>query len=266
MSNRDALHEEQGNVTKLERGRKPRTLLASEPPTDGSSAGEFAAWLTVQLGLGADPILRADRFGHTDDSRFVFHLQSKRRITYDRLAELFDSRTLVRHIVQVTGATLPPYAYADALKIATVAVLLSELVGDDDDRNEAWEWAASFLEFAALNIHIYEAIYTPDGKWRALSAIRSWRPPANLPPYCEAAERAIVVADHGTGDRLVRTSDVAAHVRSRTGKPIAWSSLHGRMAEIGWEHLGQWEQRQPDGYGRLKAHLYRISGGWEQGD
>ena len=265
MSGRDALRDVQDPVRNL-RPRAARTLLPSDPPSEAAAASEQAQWLTVTLALGADAIVSATRFGRSDDSRVVVTQESKRRTVFDRQAELFDAKTLVRRFVQTTGATIAPYGAGDALKIATAIVRLSDLADDDDDRHETWEWAASFLEFAARNIHTYEAIYTPEGKWRTLSALRSWRPPADLVPNCEAAERAIVVADQATGDRIVRTSDVAAHVRQRTGKAISWSSLHGRMTEIGWEHLGEWEQRQPAGHRRLKAHVYRVPGDWERGE
>ncbi len=86
-------------------GRRPRTLLPSEPPHDAATAGELSAWLTVVLGLGRDPIVAATRFGRSDDSRCVVTTKSQQRIVFDRQAELFDSKVLVRRFVQITSAT-----------------------------------------------------------------------------------------------------------------------------------------------------------------
>ena len=73
---------------------------------------------------------------------------------------------------------------------------------------------------------------------------------------------AVLVKD-ATGKRIVRTSDIAAHVRGQTGRPIVWASLHSRVIEIGWEHPGQVQQRQPNGHGKVKARIYVIPPGWE---
>lgn len=64
-------------------------------------------------------------------------------------------------------------------------------------------------------------------------------------------------------DGILRTSDFAAHVRGQLGRPLSWGALHGRMVEVGWEHRGEVEQRQPNGSGRVKAHLYAAPDGWE---
>jgi hypothetical protein len=265
VRDRDLPPDEPGNVTRITPARKAASKLKGEPPQDNASAAELAAWLTIQLGLGHDPITAATRYGHTDDSRFVFTLQSKTRITYERGAELFDPKPLVRHVTQATnGIAKPPtYTSADTFTLAAFALRLSTLVDDLDDRSEATDWGLTFLEGAVGNTVEIEQLRTPLGKWRALSAIVHFHAPVDVLNRYEVAERSIIVRDPDTLERLVRSSDIAAHARNRMGRSIAWGALHSRMSEIGWQHLGRFAQRQPGGHGHLSAHLYRIPGDWE---
>ena len=78
--------------------------------------------------------------------------------------------------------------------------------------------------------------------------------------------RSPLVIDGATGTRILRTSDFAAHARGEAGRPLPWAALHGRMVEVGWEHRGEVEQRQPRGQGRRRCHVYAVADGWEGGD
>lgn len=260
---KQAAEEQIGNVHDLQRGRKPRTLLPSDPPAAGATHDELRAWATVALGLGGDPIDNGVRFGSHEDARMVVTLRSGKRLVFDRQADVFDAPILRRRVVIATGATLPHYGPADVQKIATVLVRLAELVADDDDRDEAHDWAHTFLTAAERNTIDIASMATPAGRYEALSILARWKLPADLPPYAPAAERSVIVRDAQTGTRLVRTSDFAAHVRSIVGRPLAWAALHSRMEEIGWKHRGEVEQRQPGGQGKAKAHLYAIPGSWD---
>lgn len=244
-------------------GRKPRTQLTSPPPPAGASSAQLADWITVALALGADPLKRTVRYGRHDDARMVLELASGARIVFDRQAEAFDPRTLVRRVVLATGQGVPTYGAADAQTIATALVRAADLLDEDDDRNEAREWALSFLVAAERNTITVADASTPEGRYEALSALVSWKAPGDLSPYAPVAERSALVLDTASGARLARTSDVAAHVRQQIGRPIPWPALHGRLIEVGWQHRGQVEQRQPRGHARVKVHAYAIPAGWE---
>lgn len=245
------------------KGRRPRTLLPSAAPQPGSPRGELAAWVTVALALGADPVARVERYGLHEDARLVILLHSGKRITFDRAADAFDARRLERVIVLATGAMLPHYAGADAASIAGAIVRLAETLAEDDSRSEAAEWGRAFLRNASPNTIDVAETHTPAGRYEALCALTAWKAPEHLSPYAPASERAPVVHDTASGQRLVRVSDLAAHVRGQLGRPLGWSALHGRMVEVGWEHRGEVEQRQPGGHSRVRVHAYAIPPGWE---
>jgi len=228
----------------------------------GADRAALQAWATVALGLGADPVSDVTRFGRHEDARLVITLKSGARIVFDRQAEVFDAPILRRRVIIATGATLPYYGPPDVQTIATALMRMSEIADEDDDRHEARDWADSFLAAASRNVIDVSDFGTPEGRWEALNALVSWKSPADLPAYAPAAERAVIVKD-ATGKRIVRTSDIAAHVRGQTGRPIVWASLHSRVIEIGWEHPGQVQQRQPNGHGKVKARIYVIPPGWE---
>jgi hypothetical protein len=259
--------------------RKSRSLLPSPAPAAGASREELMAWATVVLGLGSDPIVNVTRFGRHEDARMVLTLKSGQRIVFERQADVFDPPTLRRRIIIATSATIPHYGGADVQTIATALLRLAELASEDDDRGEALEWADAFLAASERNTFDVATIATAAGRYEALGVLNTdiatiataagrkalgvpvdWAPPDIQAP---AAERSIVVRDAQTGTRLVRTSDFAAHVRGMTVRPISWAALHSRMVEIGWEHRGQVEQRQPNGHGRLKAHVYAIPPSWD---
>ena len=256
----DALNEKLARIAEAP-SRKPKTLLSSSPPL-GAGSAELQAWVTVVLGLGADPVSDVIRFGRHEDARMVITLKSGARIVFDRQAEVFDAPILRRRVIIATGTTIPYYGPADVQTIATALMQMSELAAEDDDRHEARDWADSFLAAASRNVIDVSDFGTPEGRWEALNVLISWKTPPDLQPYAPAAERAVIVKDT-TGKRIVRTSDLAAHVRGQTGKPIVWASLHSRVIEIGWEHPGQVQQRQPNGHGKVKARIYAIPPGWE---
>ncbi len=220
--------------------------------------------MTVALGLGADPVADATRYsGRHEDARLVITLKSGTRIVFDRQAELFDAPILRRRVIIATGATIPHYGPPDVQTIATTLVRTSELAADNDDRHETRDWVDSFLAAAQRNTTDVNDFGTPEGRWEALNVLARSKGPADLPAYAPPAERAPIVKDT-TGKRIVRTSDLAAHVRGQTGRPINWPSLHSRVIEIGWQHPGQVQQRQPGGHGKVKARIYTIPPGWEQ--
>jgi len=67
-----------------------------------------------------------------------------------------------------------------------------------------------------------------------------------------------VVRDAETGTLLVSVSEMARFVRAEAGGPVGWDTLHSRLEEVGWKHLGEVQQRQPKGGGKVKAHLYAV--------
>jgi hypothetical protein len=264
MKAEDVIGNGDGTVQELKPSKpKTKTLLPSCPPGPGAKPGELSSWLTVTLGLGADPIASAVRYGKHEDARMSVVLRSEQRIVFDRQADAFDAPTLRRRVIIATGATIPHYGPADVQAIATVLMRLAELASEDDDRHEALEWAHVFLAGAERNMIDVATIATPAGRYEALSILAGWRAPADLPPYAPAAERAVIVRVADTGVQLLRTSDFAAHVRGLVGRPISWPSLHSRMVEIGWQHRGEVEQRQPQGDGRVKTHVYAIPASWD---
>jgi len=254
-----ALRDEKGKPA-----TRGKSLLPSPPPAPGSAREEERAWLTVALHLGAaDPLESVERYGNHVDARTVLVTKSARRITFERTADIFDASKLVQVVMTATGAQLPPYNKADAQQIAGSIIRLSDLLAEDDLRGEATGWGLSFLDGAAANARDASDFASPTGRWEVLSMLANWKPPSDLPPYTPAAQRSALVIDGATGDRIVRTSDFAAHARGETGRPLSWPALHGRMVEVGWDHRGEVQQRQPNGHGKVKAHVYVIAAGWE---
>ncbi len=243
-------------------GRKPRSLLPSPPPGEAAPAGEHIAWLTVVLGQGADPIERVDRYGRSPDARMVAVLRSGRRITFPRQADAFDARKLRQTVKIATRARFPHYGPGDAEVIAGAFLDAADVLDQTDDRAEASEWAATFLDAARPNTVELPAMATAAGKYAALRGLADWQVPSHVEPYAPPAERS-VIGQTADGTRLVRTGDFARHVRALTGTSIAWATLHSRMTEIGWEHRGKVQQRQPGGHGRVGVHIYAIPAGWD---
>lgn len=240
-------------------GRKPRTKLPSPAPPVGADREQIAGWLSAVLGLGADPVKSAERYGRHEDARMVVILASGHRVTFERTADAADARKLARIVMVATGAQVPPYSHDDGQWIFGSLLRLADLLADDDARSEAQEWGRTFLHGAERNTITVSDLGTPGGKWEAVSILTTWRPPADLPPYTPAAERSVIVADAQT--RLVRVSDFAAHVRGSVR--ISWTALHARMVEVGWSSPGELEQRQPKGTGKQKVHIYSVNRDWD---
>ena len=244
-------------------GKARKTLLPSPAPPPGSPREEVAEWLTVALALGADHVVAAERYGRHMDARLVLVLASGQRVTFDRAADAFDVSKLAQVVMIATGAQVPPYQRADVLQIAGSIIRLSELLAEADARGEAAEWGRTFLAAAAPNTLIAQDFATPAGRWEALNLLLGFKLGMDLPPYATAAERAAIVLDGATGDRMVRTSAFGAHVRGMAGHPIKWAALHGRMVEVSWQHCGELQQRQPGGTGKAKAHVYIVPAEWD---
>lgn len=242
-------------------GRKRKaaqTLLPSDPPAEVS---ELSPWLTEVLGLADDPVASAVRYGRHDDARMVVCLHSGRRIVFDKQAEAFNPPILRRRISIATDGKIPPQHYKerDVETIAACMIRLAETTEEADDRAEASDWADSFLS-AAVVVPVAD-LSTPEGKYAAVCALNAKRPSADdrLP----IAERSWIVLSEENGDQWVRVGDMAEHVRRCSGRPIGWPQLHGRLIEIGWQHLGKVHRRQPKGTGRAKASVYEIPGTWD---
>jgi hypothetical protein len=247
--------------TRARKGRGvSRTQLLSEPPLPGSSREEIASWLTVALGLGGDPVVAAERYGRSVESRLVLLLASGQRITLERIADAFEPGKLVPAVMAATGAQVAPYNRADTTLIAGSMIRLGDLLTEDDARGEAVEWGRTFLEGAVPNGITVTNFSSPGGRWEALSALDR-RP--NVEPYSEPAERAALAIDGATGHRMVRTSDFGRHARSLAGRPLAWAALHGRMVEVGWKHWPALQQRRPGGPEKKQCRVYVIPAGWE---
>ncbi len=247
-----------------ERQPKRRTLLPSTAPAAGIAPQELMQWLTIVLGLGGDPIVGVTRFGRHEDNRLVVTTRSGGRIVFDRQAEMFSADVLVRRVVLATGAEVPPYQRGDAFTIAATLVRAADLVCEDDDRTEARDWALTFLH-AATELLPREDMGSPAGRYAGLCRLLDWKHP-DVTPWMTVAERSAVLPARD-GSTYVRVNDFAAHVRQMAGRSMAWGLLHSRMREIGWEHLGRLEQRQPHGSSKAKLNVFRLPPDWDdQGD
>lgn len=244
--------------------KRKGSLLRSAPPGPEADGRELKEWLTVALGLERDPLESATRYGRHDDSRLVLVLRSGARLVFDRQADAFKAENLRRRVATVTGFQVPAhYGQADAEAIAAVIVRAAETAEEDDDRHEAAEWAHTFLMGAERQTITVAETNTAAGRYEAVVSLARWRPNDERSQLLPVADRSPLVLVEATGERWARTSDVAAHVRAAAGRALSWSSLHGRLIEIGWEHRGQVEQRQPAGQDRAKVHIYVIPGDWE---
>ena len=244
-------------------GSRAKSKLPSDPPEQDVTTTVLAAWTSIALGLGGETAIdSAVRYGRHLDARMVLTLRSGQRVTFDRQGDIFEPRKLTQNVIAATGATIPHYQAADAQKIATALIRMSDLAAEDDDRAEAHDWADTFLAAANRNTIDVASFTSPEGRWEALTVLTNWKTPDDLPHWAEPAERAVIIRD-GTGRRLVRVNDVGAHVRGQSGRPIPWPSLHSRMVEIGWEHRGQIQQRNPNGTGKLKARVFAIPADWD---
>jgi hypothetical protein len=248
------------NIAEGRQGKQRRTLLPSPAPLAGAPAEELMGWLTVALGLGGDPVAQVMRYGRHDDARLVATLRSGLRVVFDRQAEMFSADVLVRRVVLATGAEVPPYQRGDAFTIAATLVRAADLVGEDDDRTEARDWALTFLH-AATELLPREDMGSPAGRYAGLCRLRDWKHPEALPWMTVAERSAMLPATNGS--TYVRVSDFAAHVRQMAGRSMDWGLLHSRMREIGWEHLGRLEQRQPHGSSKVKLTVFRLPPNWD---
>ncbi len=212
------------------KGRRSRSLLPSPPPDPGADREQVAAWLTVALGLGGDPVQRAERYGRHEDARMVVVLRSNQRVVFERQADAFDARRLVRVVVTATGAIVPPYAYADGLQVASAMVRLAETLADDDGRTEAAEWCVSFLDGARRNTITVDWIDTPAGRFAALTALVNWTPPSR-PAALHAGCRACR-AGPGPGDR--HPAPPRQRVRRACARGSRVDLCPGRRCMAGW--------------------------------
>lgn len=248
-----------------ESGGRPKrkaaqTLLPSAPPDEMAAMPE---WLTDVLGLQADPVTHAVRYGRHDEARMVIYLASGRRIVFDKQADAFRPEILRRRVSIATDGVIPPQHYKarDVEIVAACVVRLAETQEEADDRAEAAEWAGTFLAGTEAHTVVIPDLSTPEGKYAAVCALNEPRPSTDH--HLPIAERSWIAQSAETGDRWVRVGDVAAHVRGYAGRPIGWAQLHGRLIEVGWKHVGEVHRRQPKGTRRVKAHVYEIPGDWE---
>lgn len=237
-----------------------RSLLPSPPPPAGAGPDTLAKWLTTALGLAGDPIRSATRYGRDDDSRLVVNLLSGERIVFDRQADAFSADVLARRVIVRTAAVVPPYQRADAHHLASALVRLADVAAETDDRDEARDWGSTFLHDAqTLDGH---DLSTPAGRYGGLCALRAYRSPE--PTHTATpAQRSAVLLDTDTGKRLVRCTDLVAHVRALTVRPIADRTLYSRMAEVGWRHAGRVQQRQPQGHLTVRVRALVVPAAWE---
>lgn len=236
------------------RGGMPVHVLPEAPPTDAPLA-DVLAWLTLALKLPT-PVDRVERYGCHVEARTVVVLADGRRITFERHRDVFDPKLLLRTVVTMTGADLLAMPQAAANAIGGAITRAGKLLAEHDDRAEARDWAQQFLDLAAPNTIEVGTIATAEGRYEALRALGT--PVPSVEPYAPPAARARLVLVADTGERLARVSDVAAHVRGLTGRPVGWTALHSRLIEAGWDHRGEVEQRQPGGTGRARQHVYAI--------
>ena len=240
-----------------------KSLLPSPPPDADATQAEQLAWVTVALCLGADPVARVERYGST---QMVLVTRAGVRVVFEPADDAFDPRRLERRVVLATGARMPHYGSADSATIAGAMVRASHLLAEDDDRDQAREWARTFLQEAGTNTIDVATVSTPEGRYEALTAICAWIATEEV-IYSKApfARAACILRAADTGARWVRTSHFGSHVRGdKAGARIGWSTLHARVMAVGWLHLGEVEQRQPGGKKKAKAHLYEVPAGWDQ--
>jgi hypothetical protein len=208
-----------------------------------ASARAVTRAVTHALGLDADPIAEVKRWGRHEDSRLVVTLRSGRRIVFDHARDVFEVRMLKRRVVLATdGQANPTFKRGEAENVAVELIRLANVTADHDDRVEAADWADRFLCEHETRMPEVADFSTVAGRYEVLSIIQS--------------RRAAVVLDVSTGARIVSVSAMGRFVRSEGGPPISWSTLHSRLEEVGWRHLGEVQQRQPSGRGRRKARVY----------
>lgn len=227
------------------------TVDAAFTAVDASGRPQAASGLfrevTDRLDLASDPVVEVKRWGRHEDSRLVITLRSNRRIVFDRARDAFEPVVLKRRVVLATdGQSAPPtFKKPEAEDVAVKLIRLANVAADADDRDEARDWTGRFLARHEHRIADVADFSTPHGRYEVLSIIR--------------AGRAAVVRDVETEALLVSVSEMARFVRAEAGSPISWDTLHSRLSEVGWKHLGEVEQRQPKGRERAKAHLYAVA-------
>ncbi|MFA9270791.1 MAG: hypothetical protein ACEQSX_08530, partial [Baekduiaceae bacterium] len=225
--------------------RADEASLASRNGKAGREGDDGGLDVTEALDLRRDPIAEVKRWGRHEDSSLVVTLRSGRRIVFDRARDVFDARILKRRVVLATdGEANPTLSRAAAEQVAVTLIRLASVTADHDDRDEASDWADRFLAEQAGVMPVVADFSTPAGRYEVLGIIQGGS--------------ALVVLDASTGARIVSVSAMARFVRAGGGPPIAWETLHSRLQQVGWQHLGEVQQRQPRGRDKRKAHLYRV--------
>jgi len=235
---------------------KPK--LPAEPDADATTA-DLCAWLTAALGLTADPVTKAERWGRHLTSPVDLTLASGRRIKFDEGREIGKPQTLAAAVKSYTdGIARPPlYSAADALTVHGVVLRVCGHIEEDENARQADDWMAQFLARAQV---ITGTLTTPPAYWQALSELRA----AHYDPsllMAGGASEAPILADTITGRAYVRCADVAVFVRRRLGITISGQRLRAEMKRAGYEfvELQQWQpgtERRSDA--RIRVHAYIV--------
>lgn len=224
--------------------RPPRSPAIQAPPAAGAALPDLLKYLTAALRLPAGQEIEAvQRFGRSRDARLVVVLQDG-RITFERQADALDHRRLVQTVVMaVPGADTPTLNAAEALAVGRTLMRAAELLADDDDRQEVHEWTVRYL--GAVELETID-LTGPAGRYAMASVLR------------DATRRA--VRDEATGDLYVSTFDFKRFIRDEFGLAVDWRRFTGRVAELGWDHLGKKHVRRPGGRAedRVKVSLCRL--------
>jgi hypothetical protein len=215
---------------------------------NGSEPVDLIAEVSTQLDLGGDPIAAIKRWGRHEDSRLVITLKSGQRIVFDRARDVFEPAIVKRRVVLATDGNASPKTLKKpaAEDLAVKIVRLANIAQAVDDRDEARDWAGTFLEGREANTVDVGDYSTPEGRWETLCIFG-------------VHKATVVVRDVASGALLVRVSDMASHVRAMLGTGIGWEILHSRLSEVGWRHLGEVQQRQPRGPLKRKTHLHAVT-------
>jgi hypothetical protein len=234
------------------------TAAQSQPDAD-TAARQLAALLDLEsVGL---EIRGARVVGKGSRASCDVYLSDGSTMTFERMSDVCKAPALAAELVACTGA-LPKLKTADALNAARLIRLVAEHHDSATADDIAIEWGASFLrEATTLDVDLGDQ----GQRWGAFARLKDTSPWSQMHLAGGTIAAHCIVLRHLSGERLVRCSWFAGHVKSResaTGTP----EIAQRMARVGWERRG--------GRGRVKAthparpeHLafafHIVRPGWE---
>lgn len=251
--------------------KKPRSKsqLTCAAPAAGATSEVLLAWLTDQLKL-PEPIVGIKQYGHALEGVITFTMSDGTAVRFEPARGVFHPTTILQQVyADLAGrGTIKPlgvFTQQDAADFGGVVMRAVNAEAADDARQEASEWAESFIR--ALRPADFGRYADPAERWRALSWLANERAyDARLAVSVRGAvtderdfPRPPAIRWHD-GTVWARFVDFQRHLRESYGPRITPGGLHGRMAEIGWEHVTAqaWRpgaERGPDNRVKFSAYL-----------